>query len=529
MPAPALARELEVSERTIYRDVEALSAAGVPVYSERGRNGGVALLTGHRTDVVQLSALSVEEARALFAYGGRGGPEDAALRSGLRKLLAALPATQRPEVERASERVVVDPTGWRRPAEDVPALSAVRDAVWADERLRLRYRSADAPRALTCTVDPYGLLAKAGVWYLIAAHRHRPRLYRVSRIEQVLRTGEPADRPPDLDLQALWRRLRADFEESPAAVDVTLVVRADRTAMLLRMVAAQLAGRPRGPGPLRGGRLTAPTGSVSRPRRTVPARNQRAGRTASEAARLDFGKRRRRRIGNCRGARGLAVGPEPSVFLRSPARFVPLRRPWPGRSVSSSRRVEPCTRVPASARIWSTSCRISDGVGSSSRRGCDRFPFHDRRGNCPARLAAAAVRGKTRLRRHTGPSGVRCIDTTDPTRTPTPQGIPTPPARESRHTQTTPTPHDTQVETRHRPATIKAGQSVRCTWESNPEPHGLRAQSWCGSTCVRCRRSTGFEAVAGLRPLARLARRSVDQQVSSRSSVRITCLAWMWT
>jgi len=129
MPAPALARELEVSERTIYRDVEALSAAGVPVYSERGRNGGVALLTGHRTDVVQLSALSVEEARALFAYGGRGGPEDAALRSGLRKLLAALPATQRPEVERASERVVVDPTGWRRPAEDVPALSAVRDVV----------------------------------------------------------------------------------------------------------------------------------------------------------------------------------------------------------------------------------------------------------------------------------------------------------------------------------------------------------------------------------------------------------------
>jgi predicted DNA-binding transcriptional regulator YafY len=249
MPAPRLARELEVSERTVYRDVEALSAAGVPVYTERGRNGGVVLLPGHRTDVAQLSALSVDEARALFAYGGRGGPDDAALRSGLRKLLAALPATQRTHGQRAGERVVVDWTGWRRPPEDVPALGAVREAVWADERLRLRYRSSGSPQTRAYTVDPYGLLAKAGVWYLIAAHQGRPRLFRVGRIERAVRTGDPASRPAALDLQALWQRLRADLEEAPAAVEVRLVVRAERTAMLLRIVAAQLAGPPGQPVP----------------------------------------------------------------------------------------------------------------------------------------------------------------------------------------------------------------------------------------------------------------------------------------
>src|SRR5205085_1453440 len=103
LSAPEIARELEISERTVLRDVEALSAAGVPVYTERGRRGGIALLPGYRTDVTGLTG---DEAQALFAFGGRGAPDDQALRSALRKLLAALPAARRPEVQRAGERVV---------------------------------------------------------------------------------------------------------------------------------------------------------------------------------------------------------------------------------------------------------------------------------------------------------------------------------------------------------------------------------------------------------------------------------------
>ena len=243
---PELARELEVSERTVLRDVEALSAAGVPVYTERGRHGGVALLPGHRADV---GGLTADEALALFAYGGRGGPDDGTLQSALRKLLATLPAARRPEVRAAGERVVIDPTGWRQEPEEAPALAPIRGAVWADRRLRLRYRKSGAPVAQSYTVDPYGLLAKAGLWYLIAAHRGRPRLFRVSRVQRVEQTGEPADRPADLDLEDLWRRLRGDLEAAATPVPVLLRVRRGRTAMLLRVAGPQLAGPPGSPEP----------------------------------------------------------------------------------------------------------------------------------------------------------------------------------------------------------------------------------------------------------------------------------------
>jgi predicted DNA-binding transcriptional regulator YafY len=239
LSAPELARELEVSERTVLRDIEALSAAGVPVYTERGRLGGVALLPGYRTDV---SGLTADEARALFAFGGRGGPDDGSLESALRKLLASLPEGRRPEVLAAGRRVVVDPTGWRREPDDPPALAAIREAVWADRRLRLRYRTSDAPVARSYTVDPWGLLAKAGSWYLIAAHRNRPRLFRVSRIQSAEQTGEPADRPADLDLEETWRRLRGDLESVAAPIAVELRIRRGLTARVLRLAAAQLAG-----------------------------------------------------------------------------------------------------------------------------------------------------------------------------------------------------------------------------------------------------------------------------------------------
>ena len=157
VPAHELAERLEVSVRTIYRDVEALSSAGVPVYAERGRYGGIELLAGFRTDVTGLTA---DESRALFILAAQGAHAalglDAALGSALRKVMAALPAPHRPAAEVASRRILVDATRWKggpRPAVD---LDTLQDAVFADRRLRLRYRHSGDREPNTYTVDPYG-------------------------------------------------------------------------------------------------------------------------------------------------------------------------------------------------------------------------------------------------------------------------------------------------------------------------------------------------------------------------------------
>jgi predicted DNA-binding transcriptional regulator YafY len=239
--AGELAKRLEVSERTIQRDLDALGAAGVPVFSERGRHGGAALLPGFRTD---MSGLTPAEARALFVFGGRGAPGDPELerdlQSALRKLMTALPALSRPDAMRAQERVVVDPRGWRRPAEDLSQLALVQDAVWSDRRLRLRYLAAGRTDPREQVVDPWGVVVKAGVWYLVAAMGGEPRLYRVSRIEEAEVLDEPADRPAQLDLEAVWRRLRQRVEEPGPGVEVEVRVRPDVVEMLLRLCAAQL-------------------------------------------------------------------------------------------------------------------------------------------------------------------------------------------------------------------------------------------------------------------------------------------------
>jgi len=243
LSARDLAGRLEVSERTIHRDVEALSAAGVPVYAERGRHGGIALLPGYRTDV---SGLTSAEARALFVFAGRGTLADLGLegelRSALRKLLSVLPEPHRPGAERAADRVVVDPRGWMRSRDDLPHLATVQEAVWRDRRLRIRYRRPGAPQAAERVLDPYGLVAKAGTWYLVGAGGGEPRLYRVSRIEAAEVTGEPADRPAGLDLEALWEELRGRVEDRGPGVTVRARVRAERVELLLRVVASQLTG-----------------------------------------------------------------------------------------------------------------------------------------------------------------------------------------------------------------------------------------------------------------------------------------------
>jgi predicted DNA-binding transcriptional regulator YafY len=250
LPAPEIARRLEVSVRTVFRDMEALGAAGFPVYADRGRAGGCALLAGFRTD---MSGLTAAEAQALFVLTGGGSTPVAELglsapaRSALQKLAAGLPASVRPRADDLARYVLVDARGWHRQpdlTEPDRWLETLRTAVLVGRRLRLRYQSQRGSGSRL--VDPWGLVAKAGVWYLVAAHRGRPRMYRVSRVARATLLDEPTNRPADLDLAAVWRRLRADVERPrQEPVQVVLRVREDTAGMLQRVCAPQLApGEP---------------------------------------------------------------------------------------------------------------------------------------------------------------------------------------------------------------------------------------------------------------------------------------------
>jgi predicted DNA-binding transcriptional regulator YafY len=242
VPARELADRLEVSVRTVYRDIEALSASGVPVYAERGRHGGIELLAGFRTDVTGLTA---DESRSLFVLAAQGTHAalglDAALGSALRKVMAALPAPFRPAAEVTSRRVLVDAKGGPRRAVD---LDVLQDAVFSDRRLRLRYRHGGDAEPRTYTVDPYGLVSKAGVWYLVADRRGGPRLFRADRVRSATLLPDPVRRRPGVELADVWEVLRRQVEERPGGVDVTVRVRRPRLDMFLRLHAASLAELP---------------------------------------------------------------------------------------------------------------------------------------------------------------------------------------------------------------------------------------------------------------------------------------------
>lgn len=249
LSAPQLAQRLEVSQRTVLRDVEALSAAGVPVFTERGRHGGIALLPGWRTEVVGLTAA---EGRALASAPGQG-PE---YRSALRKVLAAAPAPQREDLRRAGERIVVEPAGWGRSEAAVPHLAGLQEAVFAGRRVLLDYRHSDdrhsddrqgagGSRVVRRTLDPHGLVAKGGVWYLVAAHRGTPRLFRVDRVAGLRVTDVPAA-PADAPLAEVWAALRAEVERPRApVVEVRFRARAAVAGRVLRVVGPQLVGPAR--------------------------------------------------------------------------------------------------------------------------------------------------------------------------------------------------------------------------------------------------------------------------------------------
>lgn len=245
VPAHELAERLEVSVRTIYRDVEALSAAGVPVYAERGRYGGIELLAGFRTDVTGLTA---DESRALFVLATQGAHAalglDAALGSALRKVMAALPAPHRPAAETAGRRILVDAARWRRGPQEPVDLDTLQDAVFTDRRLRLRYRHSGDKEPRTYTVDPYGLVSKAGVWYLVADRRGSARLFRVDRVRSATVLDDPVRRRAGVELADAWEELRRRVEERPGGVDVTVRVRRPFLDMFLRLQVAWLAAAP---------------------------------------------------------------------------------------------------------------------------------------------------------------------------------------------------------------------------------------------------------------------------------------------
>ena len=245
--AAELAERLEVSPRTVYRDAEALGSAGVPIYTERGRGGGIRLLPGYRTDV---TGLTRDEARALFVLTTGGAQQDlglgAALRSAIVKVMRAVPEPFQPAATAASQRILVDPAGWMRAPDPVGQLGTLQAAVFTGRRLRLGYRSSGQHSARERVVDPYGLVCKSGVWYLVADQDGEPRLFRVSRVESAVADEAPVRRRDGVELAALWERLRRQVEDRPAPVQVVARVRRERLDMFLRICAAYLAGRPAG-------------------------------------------------------------------------------------------------------------------------------------------------------------------------------------------------------------------------------------------------------------------------------------------
>ncbi|MFF4775901.1 helix-turn-helix transcriptional regulator [Microtetraspora fusca] len=231
MTAPELSAELEVSVRTVYRDIEALSAAGVPVYADRGPAGGYRLLDGYRTKV---NGLSSEEASSLFLAALPGpaaelGLAEVAATAEL-KLLAALPPGPRSQAARMRERFHLDVPGWYRAGDDVPFLSEVSRAVWDQRVLRLRYRRW-GPQEVERLVHPYGLVLKGGSWYLAAACDDSVRTYRVSRVIDADVLDEWFERPADFDLVAFWRRFSAEFAARMYTADAVVRVAPDAAGL----------------------------------------------------------------------------------------------------------------------------------------------------------------------------------------------------------------------------------------------------------------------------------------------------------
>jgi predicted DNA-binding transcriptional regulator YafY len=216
--AAELAEELEISDRTARRDLEALAMAGIPVYSQAGRGGGWSLVGGAKTD---LSGLTGAEVRTLFLIAGPSAATPQ-VKAALRKLVRALPETFRAEAEAAASAVVHDPTGWDHHRAEPPAhLEALERAVIEGVQVRLSYTARNGSESERL-VHPLGLVAKRTVWYLIATTESGLRTFRVNRVRSVVVTDQPVERPDGFDLEEAWRSTLATLDEHRVPSAATL-------------------------------------------------------------------------------------------------------------------------------------------------------------------------------------------------------------------------------------------------------------------------------------------------------------------
>ena len=208
--ADQLAEELEVSTRTIHRDVDELSAAGVPIYAERGRQGGFRLLDGYQT---RLTGLDRDEASALMLSGIGTALDDLGLKDALsqtqRKLMAALPAPTRAKAALVADRFHLDPLGWYRQKEVTPFVTQIAKAVWADQQISISYDGWKG--GVQRDLDPIAIVLKAGVWYLIG-RAETLRVYRVANVRELNLLGTTFNRPADFDVSGFWADWTQNFE-----------------------------------------------------------------------------------------------------------------------------------------------------------------------------------------------------------------------------------------------------------------------------------------------------------------------------
>ena len=231
LTAAELARELEVSERTVHRDVEALSEAGVPIYAERGPHGGVQLVDGYRT---RLTGMTGDEAEALFLSGLPGPAAELGLGTVMTaaqlKVLAALPGELRARASRLVERFYLDAAGWFQGTEPVPQLSTLAEAVWDAVPVTIDYERGD--QRVVREIRPLGLVLKAGIWYTVALFEGEPRTYRVSRVVAARLGDQHFERPDDFDLAAFWTESSAAYEREVTRIPVVIRIAPSRLERL---------------------------------------------------------------------------------------------------------------------------------------------------------------------------------------------------------------------------------------------------------------------------------------------------------
>jgi predicted DNA-binding transcriptional regulator YafY len=250
MTAAELAAELEVSVRTIYRDVEALAEASVPIYAERGPHGGVRLVDGYRT---RLTGLTADEAEAVFLSGLPGPAAELGLGTVVTaarlKVMAALPPELRARAGRIAERFHLDAPGWFQTSEDLPFLETLAGAVWQTQQVRILYRRGERGGVVEREIDPLGLVLKGGIWYLVARAGENIRTYRVSRVLDVEILAERFERPEQFDLAEYWERSTTAYEQAADRVEVTLRMASERFDMFAGDPDSRIGAATRVPDP----------------------------------------------------------------------------------------------------------------------------------------------------------------------------------------------------------------------------------------------------------------------------------------